>query len=61
MLKSLGETNEEELNIHQCINITKLYMFKRFYLYFRLTKAKSKIFYNREIKAIHYDIVEIAI
>jgi hypothetical protein len=61
MLESLGETNREELNMHQCVNITKLCMFERFYLHFRLTKAKSKIFYNREIEAIHYDIVEIAI
>ena len=36
-------------------------MFKCAYLHFRLTEAKSKIFYNREFEAIHYDIVEIAI
>ena len=36
-------------------------MFKGAYLYFRLTKAKPKIFYNREFETIHYNIVEIAI
>jgi len=36
-------------------------MFKCIHLHFRLIKAKSKIFYNREFEAIHYDIIEIII
>jgi hypothetical protein len=36
-------------------------MFKRAHLYFRLIMAKSKIFYNREFKAIYYNTIEIAI
>jgi hypothetical protein len=62
MLESLGETNSEELNMYQSVNITKLCECLNVLIFISgLLRPNLRSFYNREFEAIYYNIVEIAI